>query len=795
MANVKNIKIKEQTGTDGLLYATWEFYSGWAKNLDKFRVYWYYGTGDGIWFSGSNEDTGRYNATYTPPSNATSVKVSIKPISKQDSKKKYYWTGEYRSQTFYVYKQPPEPPTTEPTLEDASTETQMKIKVSCSTDDPLADQVKFILYRSIKNEKTGKWETKQVASDYAPVTSQNEAAKTFVINYRNATYYARYQLYNTYNGDNGKKIWNGNPTLSPYSDPYLSAPHQCTSLIVKPYDETNVKLTWECASGTGNYEIEYTKDKNYFDRADGVQKTTSEKRTRYIEGLELGEVWYFRVRAINKNGKAGLWSAIKSTTIGKQPQPPTTWSTTTKAKVGDTIRLYWTHNAEDNSDMSGFTLSMKVGKTTTDITSKNSIKISDPDSENPIYYYEYPATEEETIKWKVRTKGVIATYSNWSVERTIDVFTEPTVELVITDHNEGDDASGLDTLRLNSFPLDIDISTAPETQTPISHHIYIKPALSYRTEDDNGKEIIVSRDDVIFSRIITEGLNAESYKCSISAVDVKLEEGNLYHIYVDTLMNSGLRASAKITFIVNWDDVDYIIDGAVNVDFDNLTAHIRANCYLDDGTDDLNLAPDVEMSLYRRDYNGEFTLIEGDFPNDSTLMITDPHPSLDYARYRIVARNIATGQISYVDLVSEPVGEPGIVINWDEDWSQFNYYEDEEPIDPPWSGSLLRLPYNVDVNEGPEKDVAHINYIGRTHPVSYYGTQRNENATWSTEIPKTDKETLYALRRLAIYKGDVYVRESSGVGYWATVAVDMNIKHRELTIPVTFNVVRVEGGA
>jgi hypothetical protein len=62
-------------------------------------------------------------------------------------------------------------------------------------------------------------------------------------------------------------------------------------------------------------------------------------------------------------------------------------------------------------------------------------------------------------------------------------------------------------------------------------------------------------------------------------------------------------------------------------------------------------------------------------------------------------------------------------------------------------------------------------------------------------IPKSDKETLYALRRLSNWMGNVYVREPSGSGYWANIKVSFSQKHRDLVIPVTLNVSRVEGGA
>ena len=62
------------------------------------------------------------------------------------------------------------------------------------------------------------------------------------------------------------------------------------------------------------------------------------------------------------------------------------------------------------------------------------------------------------------------------------------------------------------------------------------------------------------------------------------------------------------------------------------------------------------------------------------------------------------------------------------------------------------------------------------------------------EIPKDDKETLYALRRLAIWLGDVYVREPSGSGYWANISVSFSQTHNQLTIPISLELTRVEGG-
>lgn len=207
------------------------------------------------------------------------------------------------------------------------------------------------------------------------------------------------------------------------------------------------------------------------------------------------------------------------------------------------------------------------------------------------------------------------------------------------------------------------------------------------------------------------------------------------------------------------------------------------------------LVEGVTLAVYRREFDGSFTELGSNIDNTRNTHIVDPHPALDYARYRVVATTNSTGAISYYDLPGYPIGEKAVIIQWAEDWSYFDADVDNPPAQPPWSGSMLRLPYNIDVSDSYSMDVALVEYTGRKRPVSYYGTQLGESSTWSTVIPKSDEETLYALRRLAIWPGDSYVREPSGTGYWANVSVSFSQTHKELTIPVTLTIKRVEGGA
>jgi hypothetical protein len=208
---------------------------------------------------------------------------------------------------------------------------------------------------------------------------------------------------------------------------------------------------------------------------------------------------------------------------------------------------------------------------------------------------------------------------------------------------------------------------------------------------------------------------------------------------------------------------------------------------------DGKLIDGLTLSVYRREYDGTFTEVASGIPNNYTA-VTDPHPSLDYARYRFIAKDMSTGAISFYDKPGYPVNGSSVILQWSEEWSTFDTGEDQTIEGPSWSGSLLKLPYNIKVTDNRKPEVSLVNYAGRKHPVSYYGTQVGETSQWSMEIPKEDKNTIYALRRLSLWTGDVYVREPSGMGYWANVGVSFNQSYDSVKIPISLDITRVEGG-
>lgn len=755
--------------------------------LDHYTVKWHYATGDGIWFVGETSETEEKYALYDIPSNATQVKVTVTPVSKtykSGGVDRAYWTGVGKSATYYASSNPPEQASA-PTVSISDYYLTATLE---NISDPRADRIYFEIVKDTSVTKSSVF-----ATPYSNVTTQKAAIRINV----DAGYNYRVRC-RAANDVSGKMVYG---EWSSYSSQVATAPKAISNPKVSVDDEKSVWISWTKSSTATSYEVQYATNKKYFDVSQ-VSSTTSETNQVRISGLDTGLKWYFRIRAVNEQGNSD-WSKIISTVVASKPSAPTTWSSTTTGIVGDKITLYWVHNSEDGSGMTRAAIKLTVNGESFTITKG----YQENEDLSRIYSHELDLSNYDDgteILWRVQTKGIGADYSDYSTQRSITVYAPPTIELHLgedmrkwlwdTFNFEADSIYTAATGEyLECFPYDIKAlsgpeSTAPKAQVPVCYHINITAEDSYVTSDEMGSVTTVTAGSEVYSKTVYT--NEYDFKMELLAGDLILENDQSYKVTVTVTMNSGLSASASDVFTVNWYEYLYDPDAELAVDRDTLSVNIVPFCHNDYGV----LNDDVVMSVYRREYDGTFTEIATNLVNDGITAVVDPHPALDYARYRIVARNKNTSVCGFSDIPALPIKEPAIVIQWDEQWTSFDYSEEAEPVTHPWSGSLLRLPYNVDVSEKYAPDVSLVKYIGRKNPVSYYGTQRGETASWSTVVPKSDKEIIYALRRLSKWNGDVYVREPSGVGYWANITVSMSINHLQLTVPVSFTITRVEGG-
>ncbi len=727
---------------------------------DHYEVRWWYMAG-GVWFDGGSSSTDINNTTYNYPTNATRLWVEVKPVSKtyQDGNgnTQSYWSSEAVHTEISVLDLPPAQ-LSAPSVEIEKYNLTAKIE---NITDAKASYVEFEVVKDDKVFNVGRVEVKTARAIYVcPIDAGGK-------------YRVRCRAINVVSNKDVEGEW------SQYSSEIGAMPSAPTNVRIEIESTKSVKVTWDECSTATSYKVEYTTNKLYFDASSEVKSQTVETNYCIIKGIEQGHDYYFRVKAINSKGES-TWSDIVYKIVGTKPEPPTTWSLTTSAIIGDPVILYWTHNSQDASKQYEAQVELTINGTADIITldtSKDEIK----DGETKIYSYNVDLSKYTTgaeILWRVRSRGVSLEYSDWSVQRKINTYAPPTIQLIV---NGG---VGI----LEKYPFEIVAKAAPSTQKAINFHISVTAESSYRTQDSTGTDVIVNSGSVIFNKNISATSNNLTY--SLMPQDCTLENNEPYKLIVTASMDSGLTATATMNFTVHWEEITYYPDAKVAIDRNSVSAYISPICRDAEGT----VVNNVVLSVYRREFDGTFTEIASEIPNYGSVSVTDPHPGMDYARYRIVARNKNTNVLSYSDIAAYKVNEPGIIIQWDEEYASFDSTGNYSPGVRDYHGSMVRLPYNVDTSESSDVDVSLVEYIGRRHPVAYFGTQIGKSDSWTCEIPRTDKETIYALRRLQQWMGTVYIREQNGVGYNAFVNITFSNKHDGLTIPITLSVKQVEGG-
>lgn len=746
-----------QANTDRTVYAEWY----WSReNTDHYETKWEYRVGDSTWFIAGTSNVNEFQDIYTAPSHSTEVRFWVRPISKThtvNNTETSYWTANWSTAVTYNFSN--NPPTTPPV--PSVTVEKYKLTAELENLDVNATSIQFQIVKD--NSTVFNTGTAEIITNHASYSCNLEAGGEYKVRCRSCR-------------DSSYSEW------SNYSSNYSTIPSPPGSITTcRASSETSVYLEWETVSTAKTYELEYTTKKEYFDGSDKTTTIGNIEFNHYEKtGLETGEEYFFRVRSVNESGNSS-WSDAVSVVIGKDPSAPTTWSSSTTVITGETLILYWIHNAEDGSSETYAELELYIDGRKETYTIKKS---TDEEEKDKTSFYNIDTTEypEGThIEWRVRTAGITKAYGDWSVQRTVDVYAPATLQLSVTDVN-GDMFDVL-----TQFPFYVSALAGPKTQAPIGYYLTVVSNEIYETVDHIGNKKMVNEGEQVYSKYfdITERLLVE-----MSAYNIDLENNIRYTITCVVSMNSGLTAEASYDFRVAWTDEQYEPNAEIGIDKENLSAYIRPYCEDENG----GKVDGVLLSVYRREYDGSFVELCRDINNAKNTFITDPHPSLDYARYRIVAITESTGAVSYYDVPGYPIKEKAVVIQWNEDWSNFDVSSEDAISQPAWSGSILKLPYNIDVSDSNNPDVSLIKYIGRSHPVSYYGTQLGTTSSWNMEIDKSDKETLYALRRLAIWMGDVYVREPSGSGYWANINVSFSQKHCAVTIPVSIEITRVEGG-
>lgn len=777
--NVTNLAVGQQGSTGTTVYATWTaFSSAQQKNIDSISVTWQYqvlnSAGKAVWLKGSTETIGKgstTSGTYSAPSESLAVYVSVTPVLTKNGKKKATAKAVGASRSFEG-NAPAKPSAPTVTVDGYS------LTLRIQTSDQYAKMAVFYLFRD--SESAPFWTSSGITLSGAGVAQQITTLAP------NHVYYARVRLFN-------------GAAASEYSDSAaiseITIPGQVTGVTAAPVSQSQILVSWNATSGaasTNGYELEQATDPKYFGGSNASVSNVN-GTSNYVT-VEVGNIWYFRVRAKNSSNITGAWSETVSAAAAIKPNPPTTWTLASATYVESTINLYWTHNSADGSKPTKSQIEWSKNDGTTNV-----IEVTHslgPDDKDFTFHRAFQIasgsfSDGDILKWRVRTQGVAAMgWSDYSVLREVRIFAPASLSLAILSP-------------VSAYPINIGVTITPVSQSVVSFYLAIRARDSYDNEDYMGEFQHIVAGQVVYSHNFNDISNTDTIVLTPS--DVNLLTGQTYDVEAIVATNAGLTANATSSFTLDIDEPDYYLDMGITVDMDSLSAALVPGCYSDVSEDPegdyiydpADIVEGILLDVYRINFDGSFTKIEGNIVNDGITVISDPHPALDNGKYRVVAKDSTSGAMFFADMVSEDLDVKGLVLQWDAKYANYLVRGivdeiDEAAIGNMAGGTTLRLPYNVKKNESSEPDVELVNYIGREHPVSYYGTQKGQKSSYSTDVPKDDIDTLDLIRRLQTWPGDVYLRAQDGLGYWAKVEASFDRDYDSLLMPVSIDAVRVD---
>lgn len=833
----------------GELYVTWSWTPPFitsedpdsSNSTDHFEFEWQYQTSTGNWYEGTSGNANLYNTTWSVPTAASIIRFRVKPIPKTHMVNGYeteYWVHDFSGWEEFeipveISYTPAEVQNMEISITPGSNANVSLIGVLSTTDTLTVSIENIADHQSSENEEgnTDRIEI-EVVMDNDAIFSDNMWQ---VSQFHNVTAVIDVNLGHSYKvrargikdldpntGTIGYGPW------SEYSSSHLSRPEAPVLMSVQNRAEGQVKVTWSTFDGAGanTITVYYGDENTPYDEPSGSKSAAKAMGNVIITGLDTsGKKWWFIGAAVNDAGETKS-SKLLWITLGTTPTAPTVW-TDSYVVAYDSMYgynwqypIYWTHNSEDNSYASESELVLQILTTEGGPHAARQVILSanDANLQNDQYSYTvYSGMFADSINFAdypsfralfdIRTKSSAS--DKWgprSATQTIKIYKKPTIYLnmykTCSDWSFESYLNIKGTLsnpytvgdKIIQYPLFIGVTETNVGQTPINMSLTLTTLDTYESVNNIGESILVNEGDQIFQALqeYAPSEYSEVFRYVLLPNNAPMKNGIRYQLSCTVTYNSGLTSTNDRVFETSFDTIKFLPNAQIAYNQNDISTIVSPYVYDRNGY----LVGNVAISVYRLAFDGTFEPVAQNLENDKRPSVSDPHPTLNRVSYRIVAMSYLNGSISYADIPAYPIPEKAVVLQWNSGRrTVYNSTEENKLASPLLTTSMLKLPYNIDVSENVAPDVSFVEYIGREHPVGYYGTQVGQSLTISSDVDATDSETIDLLRRLSRYMGDVYVRTPNGIGYWANVTVSFSTNHTEMVIPVSLTVTRVEGGA
>lgn len=761
--------------------STFKVKSG-SKNVSKkvtyydactgYEVRWQYGLGTGSW---SVAEVKKINSKstlfceYTPPDNAIKVKCTVIPLfgtyqtlENDKTVKKSYYTGSGTRSSIRLAKNALDAPPVPSITVKGTTAT-----ITTSYTSSYCGSITFKYRINGGAEATKTVTGKSGSGTWSLSVEIGAGASVSACAMANVASTAK--AYSS----SGYSDWS--------NDSDASTPGKPSNLQVRAADTDNtVLLTWEAPSGgASEYDIQYVHTSAAMFNSSDVRSNTTTETEYYITGLDVSQKWYFRVRSVTASGNSG-WvtygestsvsgddgsgSSGSSAAVSTDPTAPSTFQSDSIAAKGESVTLGWVHNCEDGCTATASTLYI----------SKNGGAYAATAIAAGTYRYQLDTSayaDGDKVSWYVTTTAVNGSISPASAVRTVEVFEAPSVRVSVA-------------AEITALPVEITVANGGSSGAAVAYECTVTATEAYEAVSTLGETVRVSAGQAVWSG--REETTADSHVFSIGAGDALIAHDQTYEVTATIATRSGLRSetAGRYAFKASLQSSRYSIACDINARDYAYTCDIVPMAYLaEDGT---TVPEGVRLAVMRLESGGGLVPIAVNIPNGGGVTVPDLHPRLDTATYRVTATDTATGAVEFEDFSAE-MGVERVVVQWAEAASG------QDPDGAvSFEGRRLELPYNVSLQEDYSPDVALVEYIGRSHPVAYYGTQRGATSSCTAEFWKDDAESIALLRELAAYRGDCYVREPSGTGYWAQANVSISSDSEGETVTASLSFARVD---
>ncbi len=550
----------------------------------------------------------------------------------------------------------------------------------------------------------------------------------------------------------------------------------------------NIRLTWNgVALGSGeSYQVQYTDDSRAFadNIFDSISEATLEEsagtsHVLTISGLEEGTEYWCRVRWRGESAASNWASFPKATTplsdeTREQLEAPTPTTTLLSYMLDEEVPLSWVHNSGEDTAQTDWQVQLggSVSRTI------NSTQATKGDSATMLDLSSLGIGDGSNVTWRVRTQGAWAGYwSPWSKTQAFSVYSRPVATI------------GMSQNPVTTFPFSIDVNavsqgggTLPIGNRPLTCSVTISPTEDVETPQPDGSSRVVSAGEPVWSGYYDTSSyyeDGEGWSIPVYASDVSLVATAGYRVSATVSTMQGMRCEAAGTFSCEWDGEVPAPRATVVFDAGALACRISPWAEEFIGFDPVTgemmfeLAEGLVLSVFRVNADGTTEPIASGIENDGDTWVEDPHCSFGTCTYRIVATDPETGaQGSDEYSVATPYKR--VVVEF--------------------GSETVELRFNLEWTEEHKPDVEYLAFHGRSNPVAHWGTQTGQSFKIHGSLAKgTDAITLAKLRLLANYRGACYVREPTGIAWWASVIpTQMSGAYRTAEQRVELDIVRLE---